>query len=796
VKIGVLKHAPVWIAAVVIAFTCVAQSIRHDFIERLERMTFDWRVRLAARHSPVVSSQLGFVYIDDDTIDLINNGFLGQKYGLYWPRHIYGRVIRELQREGASVVAFDILFGGLRPDHAPVFMADGTELGSDAYLALQMKLASNVVIASTEKVIPPPLFRTNALALGDISAEQDADGILRRVRAFHVYHKWNRVLQALEDDPEFGVNLSQAIVESNKIILPRAGGDELPPVPLYGDGNIDLTDFVGNKTNLFRGPRYQKAFTSERRWTMGIVLAAHELGLDLDQAKVDLPGGKITFSGTNGVKRILPVDKDGYFYIDWCLPVLNDNRLTKESFEALLGRDQERMSGDTNRYAKYKRTKDWRGKLVMIGSSATGNDLTDHGPTPLEKDTLLVSEHWNVANSILTGRFIHKSSLPIDMFLIIVMGILAAQLTWSHRGQILVATAWIFLCIVFYLLLAVFAYVQFRYWVPLVLPLMGSLLVTHFSLLGYLVLFEQAERRRVRSVFTKVVSPDVVTELLKTEKLSLEGAKRTVTVFFSDIRGFTEMTDVNRDKAADYIRDNKLTGDAAEEIEDAQARETLATVNLYLKVIADVVLKHGGTVDKFIGDCVMAFWGAPVQDQHHALHCVRAAVDTQRAVYRLNQEREAENRQREGHNFMLAAEGKPLVPLLPILVVGTGINTGSVTVGLMGSDERVNYTVFGREVNLASRLETVSGRARVIISEATLAEIIQDDATLALSCLPLPPEKVKGIRNPVRIYEVPWREADMAPAPTEPKTEAYNTGYFNAGDTSTSTSDTSTTIFR
>src|SRR6202012_3490505 len=164
-------------------------------------------------------------------------------------------------------------------------------------------------------------------------------------------------------------------------------------------------------------------------------------------------------------------------------------------------------------------------------------------------------------------------------------------------------------------------------------------------------------------------------------------------------------------------------------------------------------LKHGGTVDKFIGDCVMAFWGAPVHNQHHALHCVRAAIDTQRAVYRLNEERTAQNRQREAHNFLLAAEGKPLVPLLPILVVGTGMNTGSVTVGLMGSDDRVNYTVFGREVNLASRLETVSGRARIIISEATLAEIIQDDSTLALSCKPLPPEKVKGIRNPVRLYE-------------------------------------------
>ncbi len=543
--------------------------------------------------------------------------------------------------------------------------------------------------------------------------------------------------------------------------------------------------------------RHDKPFTEEKLWHMGIVMAAQELKLDLANAEMDLKHGRIVLSGPDGLKRVIPVDKDGFFYINWCLPAQHDTRLTQEAFEAPLGRDQARLTGETNQFAKYMRAKDWRGKLVLIGSSATGNNLTDRGATPLEKDTLLVSEHWNVANSVLTGQFIHKSSMPMEMFLIVLMGFLAAQLTWSHRGHVLVASFWISLCMLFYVLAAVFFYMEFRYWMPMVLPLMGSLLMTHVSLLGYLVLFEQAERRRVRSVFTKVVSPDVVTELLKTEKLSLTGAKRTVTVFFSDIRGFTEMTDVNRDKAADYIKEHQLTGDAAEEIEDAQARETLATVNLYLKVIADVVLKHGGTVDKFIGDCVMAFWGAPVNNQHHALHCVRAAIDTQRAVYRLNQTREAENRQREAHNFMLAAEGKPLVPLLPILVVGTGINTGVVTVGLMGSDERVNYTVFGREVNLASRLESVSGRGRIIISEATLAEIIQDDSTLALSCKSLPPEKVKGIREPVRIYEVPWRRSRIRERRTgylSRQPNAFNTGYFTAADPAAS--DTATNIFR
>ena len=787
VKFSLFKQTPVLIAIGVIGLVCLMQSIHHDFLERLERMSYDWRARQAMNFSPAVATNLGFVAISDKSITRVNDNSLGFRYGLYWPRHIYGRVVRELQAEGAKVVGFDILFGGLRPDHTALVMADDTTLNSDEYFGLQMKQAGNVIIASQEGVMPPRLFRTNALALGDISAEKDSDGILRRAKAFRIYRKWHRAFQQLEDDPKMGVDLSKARVETNRISLPRPEIDEPQKsstikFPLDQEGNFDLVDFVG--PNLPAGmKRYAKPFTEERIWHMGIVLAAQELKLDLANAKVELDKGRITLRGPNGLKRVIPVDRDGFLFINWALTT-HDDRLIQEPFEALLALDQMHLTGQTNELTQaWKKKVDWRDKLVLIGSSATGNDLTDRGATSLEKDTLLVSEHWNVANSVLTGRFIHRSSLPMELALIVAMGALAAYLTWICRSYI--ASLWILLALVAYGAITVFAFVAFRYWMPLVLPVVGGLLTTHFCLLGYLVIFEQSERRRLRSVFTKVVSPDVVTELLKTEKLSLTGTQRNLTVFFSDIRGFTEMTDVNRDQAEAYIKEHSLVGEAAEAVRDKQARETLTTVNAYLEIIANIVFKHSGTVDKFIGDCVMAFWGAPLHNPHHALCCVRAAIETQRAVYNFNHQREAENRQREAQNLMLAADGRAHLPLLPILVVGTGINTGVVTVGLMGAEVQGNYTVFGREVNLASRLETVSGRARIIISESTLAEIIQDDSSLALSCVSLPPEKVKGIRDAVRIYEVPWREGEAAVAGKEAQssaTQVYNTGYFTAGE--------------
>lgn len=796
---GIFKRPPLLIAAAVIAVVCAVQMIRHDFVERLELMTYDWRARWAERFSPIASTNLAFVGIGDESIKYVKKGLVDDKhYGLYWPRHLYGRVVSELESQGARAVAFDVLFEELRQDHEAVKLG-AQSVGSDEFFAQRIAAGGNVILAAQQGGLPAPLFLRSALAVGDIDAEKDSDGILRRARAFQNYRIWNPAFQFLQDHEDYGVDLSNVKIEKDRVVLLRPPPSENISIPLDKNGNFDWADLFDLQKLPAGTPRFDKPFRMERVWHMGIVLAAQQLKLDLAHALLDLDHGRITLAGTNGVVRVIPVDKDGYFYIDWCL-ALNDDRLSYAPIEALLGQYQVHEMHSSNAEAVDLATMwdarqsskasgqsaNFHGKLVIIGSEASGNDLTDRGATPLTKQTLLVSKHWNVANSVLTGRFIRRSSRPMELFIIVLMVVLAGGLTWAWQARAWISSAWMAVAVAGYTVIAVFLFVEFRYWIPLVLPVGGGLLGTHFSLLAYLVFFEQRERRRVRSVFSKVVSADVVTELLKSENLAIDGEQRNITVFFSDIRGFTEMTDVNRERAEDFIKEQNLAGEEAEAVRNAEAKQTLDTVNEYLTIIADVVLKHGGTVDKFIGDCVMAFWGAPVHNPHHALMCVRAAIDTQRAVYNFNSGREAENRQREAQNLLLAAEGRELQPLLPTLVVGTGINTGVVTVGLMGSDERVNYTVFGREVNLASRLETVSGRSRIIISEATLAEVIQDDATLALSCIPQEPVKVKGIRQAVQIFEVPWREEGTVPSAADqtPGTEAYNTGYFTAAERS------------
>jgi len=397
--------------------------------------------------------------------------------------------------------------------------------------------------------------------------------------------------------------------------------------------------------------------------------------------------------------------------------------------------------------------------LVVVGSKAQGNDLSDHGATPLASDTLLVSKHWNVANSILTGQFIHRASLPLELALVVFLGVITALLTWELRA--VPASVAVLLLLAGYWALTVAVFVKFRWWLPLVYPLL-AVTIQHFALVTYRVVFEEREKRRVRSVFSKVVSPNVVDELLGSDLQALNGARREVTVFFADVRGFTALTDQAQEQVSEFIRQSDVDLDTAEEYAEASAREMLETVNLYLATVADVIKEHDGTLDKYIGDCVMAFWNAPTPNEQHALAGVQAAIGAQRAIRALNERRLAENAGREVENRVRQSAGLPPRPLHVALQLGTGINTGVVTAGLMGSDQHfLNYTVFGREVNLASRLEGESGSGRIIISDTTYNHLLRSGPALASTCQELMPVKPKGFMNPVRIYEVPWQQAEV-----------------------------------
>jgi class 3 adenylate cyclase len=758
VKLKFLKSPVFFSAAPVILAVCFLELAQVGAFQRMEWMTYDWRVRLAhrfGRSSAHDAPNLGWVEISDLTIAAVDSGEFPFAYGLYWPREVYARGLYELSREGAKCVAFDVLFPDLRPDHPKIWLPDGSaEVSSDEYFAHQLKASGNAILPTDRDVLPHPLFFTNASIVGNISVAKDADDVLRRDRVFEDIRDWDPLVQQAAREYDF--DLDRTIIGSNKITFVRQRGAETVEFPTDDRGTIDTTTFGGKKLPVGVPPRILP-FHVFRAWSLGIRMAAMELQLDLDKAEI-LPR-RVILHGPQGLRRVIPVDADGYYYVDWTV-AQGDPNLAEGSFEELLRAPMERANGNTV-------TNYWTNKLVLIGSTATGNDLADWGATPLGNHAFLCTKHLNVANSVITGRFIKTTPLGVKLLLILLVGAVSAWITWgvakpAHGSLLMLAFA------AAYVSAAAALFVEFRLWAPIVLPMVCAGFVTHLSAVTYRVRVEQSERKRVKQVFSRLVSPDVVNEVLEAAHLRVAGVQREITIYFADIRGFTEFTDVAQAHAIEYVQRFKLSPAEADAYYDAQAAETLNTVSTYLGTIARCVKQHKGTLDKFIGDCVMAFWGAPLSNPHHAVDAVRSAVDSQLAIAELNSQRQAKNQLITQENSARARQGKPTLPYLAILSMGSGINTGIATAGLMGSDETiVNYTVFGREVNLAARLEGVSGHSRIIIGEATYAAIKRDDPELAKTCVELPAQKVKGFRNAIQVYEVLWQPAGAAPTTAE-----------------------------
>ncbi|MGE3513291.1 MAG: adenylate/guanylate cyclase domain-containing protein, partial [Vicinamibacterales bacterium] len=260
-------------------------------------------------------------------------------------------------------------------------------------------------------------------------------------------------------------------------------------------------------------------------------------------------------------------------------------------------------------------------------------------------------------------------------------------------------------------------------WLPLTEPLLSSSLAL-FGGVAYQYVVEGRERRKVSRLFGQYVSKDVYEQLLADpSRARLGGQRREMTVLFSDVRGFTSLT------------------------EQGEPEAIVATLNEYFTRMVDLVFLHQGTLDKFVGDMVMALFGAPLDDPNHADHAVEAALDMVTELERLNARWKAEGR--------------------PGLDIGIGINTGSMIAGNVGSDAIMSYTVIGDAVNLGSRLESLNRQygTRIIISDATRRQLKGRYRLRALG-----DALVKGKSHAVAIFEVIGRMGDTA-AETETSVE-------------------------
>jgi len=366
-----------------------------------------------------------------------------------------------------------------------------------------------------------------------------------------------------------------------------------------------------------------------------------------------------------------------------------------------------------------------KGKIVIVGATATG--IYDLRVTPFSPVYPGVELHATVVENILQGNFLEQSAWTtfIDICGIIFFGMIigiAIPRLKALQGILLVMV-----------LLGGFVagntliFAKYNTWLNMVYPVL-TMMTIYLVITVYRYFTEEREKKKIRGAFQYYLTASVINELLKDPtKLKLGGDKKDLTVMFSDIRGFTTISE-------------KLTPE-----------ELVRLLNEYLTAMTDIVFKYEGLLDKYIGDAIMAVFGAPVDQPDHALRSCRTALEMMATLKGLQQK--------------WAAEGRPFVD------IGVGINSGDMVVGNMGSNMRFDYTVMGDNVNLSSRLEGINKEygTHIVISEFTY-EVVKEE----VFCRELDAVRVKGKKLPVKIYELICERKDAA------EHEEY-IGRFHAG---------------
>ncbi len=581
-----------------------------------------------------------------------------------WPRDILADLVERLEAAGARAVTFDMVFA--EPDRtSPSRLAGKTGPDHDRIFAQAIREAGNVVTgfiwSAQDGVTRRPPFRARAMLVA-----QNAKDLTKTLPVF------------------------REVTTNIPVIAEAAAGNGLFGVSPSLDGII-------RGVPLLFG---YEAENGDRQIYPSLALEALRVAED--------PGGVIQIRKRRAAEMgpfeppyliraggyEIPVDADGMLY-GYYAPFAQERYIP--AWKVLAGDFKPGLFKD---------------KIVVIGTSAEG--LKDIRSTPLNLFIPGVDIHVNTIDQVMRGEILKRPLLVEGAELLLTalvglgivllapfVGTLTFALFLVLVSGALVATSWA-------------AFEQAGLLIDPSFPIFSVVLIFMTSSI-FSYLRSEADRRRIRTAFGLYISPGVMQELTANpERLKLGGEVRDLSVMFTDIRGFTGISE-------------RLTPE-----------DLIRLMNDFLTPMSDIVMTRRGTIDKYMGDAMMAFWGAPLDDPDHARNACRAALEMNGALAPINDR--------------LAKEG--FAPDMR-LAAGIGINTGPCSVGNMGSRQRFAYSALGDAVNLASRLESQTRQygVQILIGEETRAHI-EDFATLELDLL-----RVKGKTQPVRIYTILGDEA-------------------------------------
>lgn len=383
----------------------------------------------------------------------------------------------------------------------------------------------------------------------------------------------------------------------------------------------------------------------------------------------------------DGEKRKIPVNKDRSVYLN----IYRDlQRFPNYSFVQVF----QSYIGKTSVVPQDA----FRDKIVLIGITATG--VPDTGNVSGIAGYPLVGVHASFLENFLKGEFITRAGDGSVFFIPLVFSFLSGIVAITFSPVISVITIILLICL--FIVFAFFLFTSKLFWLDILYPV-GSILIVYGVIVIVEFVFERKEKARIRNMFGRYVSPQIMEKVLSTREDIIVGEKKKITVLFADIRGFTSYADK-------HLPD-----------------ETFTFLNRILSIMTEAIFKFGGTLDKFIGDEVMGIYGAPVDDPEHALNAVYSAIEMVKKVQEFSED----------------------------VKIGVGINTGEAIIGNIGTAQRMEYTAIGDTVNVAARIEEFTSGGEILIGEETY-NLIKDK----IPCESAGVFTIRGKQDKLKLYRV------------------------------------------
>ncbi|MBI5643742.1 MAG: adenylate/guanylate cyclase domain-containing protein [Deltaproteobacteria bacterium] len=644
------------------AISILIYFIGIPFFQVMDLKAYDFHFKARGKTEP--TGEVVIVAVDEKSIDRIGRW--------PWPRSSMAELVKKLNGYRPAVMAFDIVFS--EPDESSgshIIKGLRKKLG-DADPKLNSLLNSLEAGSDNDRILAKALNETpSVLGYFFYTGEEGYQAEGKDERDYMIPSRFATVRQLSDEDEHYELLQASGVTENIPVIAGAAenfGYFNIAPDP---DGTVRWA----NLAIRYRNEIYP------------------HISIEAIRKYIDSPPLMLNVAGY-GVDSIsmgeaqIPTDERGRLLINF-----RGGPYTFQHYSAV-----DIIEGAVPAEAL-------EGKIVLVGVTAIG--VYDMRVTPFAGTFPGVEVLANTIDTILRGDYIHRPDwiLIFDLLSILIPGVILSIVIPKVHA---LYTA-LFACAIAALYIYANDYVfnHFSIWLTDSYPIFTILFVSAATTIFQFV-SEEKKKREIREAFSHYVDRSIVNEIIKKpELLFLGGEEKTLTVFFSDVRGFTTIT------------------------EKLKPQVLVKLMNDYLTPMTDIVLQNGGTVDKYMGDAIMAFWGAPLEQPDHAVRACRASIEMIRKLNELQKFWDKEG--------------------IPRLMAGMGLSTGKAVVGNMGSSTRFDYTVMGDVVNLGSRLEGLNKEygTNIIVAEPTY-----DSAKGEFTFRELDLVKVKGKNLPIRIYEL------------------------------------------